>query len=331
MVVAEDRRRRWPLVLAVAYAVVTVVLVTAWAMAGDAWWLQPFNLSTFWWTLPGLVALVVAVVARRWGVALALAVPTLVFVWIYGGLFLPSWGSGPEVELTVATFNTYVQAPDEAHVVDLVDRVDPDVLLLQEVFPDRQEALEDALADRLPHTMTVQSPGVGGVMVASRHPIVEERAVTTGNDDVRATAVAVLDVDGRPVQVVPVHLRSPCPTCGASLTDRLTLEGESRVVEMATILGALERGMPAIVGGDFNSSERSSAYRTLASAGFDDAHRSAGSGPGFTWPADGRLPWPVVRIDWLFSRDLVAVDEWVDEAGPSDHRPVVATFAFPER
>jgi len=315
-------------VLCAGYAAVTVVLVLSWAIVGDAWWLQPFNLSTFWWTLPGLLGVVVFALARRWGMVAFLAVPALAFLWIYGTLFLPSLSDPPEGDLTVATFNTYVQTPDADHVLDLVDRVDPDVLLLQEVFPDRQAILEEALADRLPNTMTIQSEGVGGVMVASRWPIVENRPISTGNEDVRSTAVAVLDVDGQRVQVVPVHLRSPCPTCGASLTDRLTLEGESRALEMASVLAALDRGMPAIVGGDFNSTERSAAYRTLARAGFDDAHRAAGSGAGFSWPADGQLPWPVFRIDWLFGRDLVAVDEWVDRAGPSDHRPVVATFAF---
>lgn len=326
-----EHPRRWPAVLAGLYASVTVVLLVGWATVGDAWWLQPFNLSTFWWTLLGLLLLVVAVLARSWLAALLLAVPGLAFVWIYGTLFVPQLADPPPADLVVATWNTYVQAPDEGHVVDLVDRVEPDVLLLQEVFPERQEQLEEALADRLPHIMTVQSDGgIGGVMVASRHPIVDERAVTTGDDDVRSTAVAVLDVDGQEVQVAPVHLRSPCPTCGASLTERLTLEGQSRAFEMANVLGQLDRGTPAIVAGDFNSTERSAAYRTLASAGFDDAHRSAGWGPGFTWPADGRLPVAVVRIDWVFARDLVAVDEWVDEAGPSDHRPVVATFAFEE-
>lgn len=92
------------------------------------------------------------------------------------------------------------------------------------------------------------------------------------------------------------------------------------------MLAQVDPTTPAIVAGDFNSTERSLAYRTLVGAGFDDAHRSVGSGAGFTWPADGRLPWPVVRIDWVFARGLEPVDAWVDRAGPSDHRPVVATF-----
>lgn len=326
----DAQSRRWPLVLCWGYAAASLLLVVAWMVVGDAWWLQPFNLTTFWWTLPGLVLAPVAAVFRRWGMAAAFAVPGLVFVWSYGTLFLPSSPPDLPPDLTVASFNTYVQTPDGSHVIDLVDQVDPDVLLLQEVFPPLQAELEESLADRLPHTMTVQSEGVGGVMVASRYPIVEERPITAGVDDVRATAVAVLDVDGQLVQVVPVHLRSPCPTCGPSMTDRLRLEGESREAEMATVLGALDGGTPAVVGGDFNSNERSAPYRSLTSAGFHDVQREAGAGPGFTWPNDDRLPVPAFRVDWLLSRGLVPVDAWVDSGGPSDHRPVVGVFAFEE-
>lgn len=325
-----EQSRRWPLALCWGYAFVCLVLVGAWMLVGDAWWLQPFNLTTFWWTLPGLLLLPVAAGFRRWGMVAALAVPAVVFLWSYGTLFLPASPDDLPPDLTVASFNTYVKSPDGSHVLELVDRVDPDVLLLQEVFPPLQAELEDALSDRLPHTMAVQSEGVGGVMVASRYPIVEERPVTAGTNDVRATAVAVIDVDGQLVQVVPVHLRSPCPTCGTSLTDRLQLEGESREAEMATVLGALDRSTPAIVGGDFNSNERSAPYRSLTGAGFRDAQREAGSGPGFTWPDDDRLPFPAFRIDWLLSRGLEPIDAWVDQGGPSDHRPVVAVFAFEE-
>lgn len=317
----------WP---ALVYGLAASLLVVAWAVVGDAWWLQPFNLTTFWWTLPAVVLALFAVLARRWGIVVALAVPALVWLWSYGTLFLPGGSPEEPADLTVATFNTYVAAPDEAHVLALVDDVDPDVLLLQEVFPPRQAALQERLSDHLPHSVTVQSEGVGGVMVASRHPIVEEVPVSSSVEGVRDTVVVVIEVDGRRVQVVPAHLRSPCPTCGASVTDRLTVEGRSRAVETASILGSLHRGTPAIVGGDFNSTERSVPYRSLVGAGFRDPQREAGSGPGFTWPADGGMPFPMFRIDWLLSRGLVPVAAWVGESGASDHRPVVATFSFEE-
>jgi hypothetical protein len=39
--------------LPILYAIVTVIAVLGRRMLGDTWWLQPFTLFTFWWTLPG--------------------------------------------------------------------------------------------------------------------------------------------------------------------------------------------------------------------------------------------------------------------------------------
>lgn len=315
------------------YAAVTVAALLLWVVVGDAWWLQPMNLSTFWWPLPAVVLLLPALVTRHWRAMAWLALPVLAWVWIYGTAFVPPTAvvMDAPADLRVASWNTYVGAPDGSHVVDLVKELDLDVVLLMEVFPGRQTELETSLADRLPHTAAVQSEGVGGVMVASRFPIVEvvEVPAVAG---ARSSLRAVVEVEGRRVQVVPVHLRSPCLACGDSVSERLSLEGTSREAEMAAVLGVLDPDLPAIVGGDFNSTERSLPYRELVGAGFDDPQRSVGQGSGFTWPAGGTpVPFPAVRIDWLMARGLAPVAAWVAPVGASDHRPVVATFSFEEQ
>lgn len=319
------RLRRVPLV----YAVGTVLALLAWGLAGDTWWAQPLSLSTFWWTLPGVVLAAGAALARRPRAALLFAVPALVWLWVYGSLFLPASAPDRAPDVRVASYNTYVHSPSAASVVALADQVSPDVLLLQEVFPDRQVAIARALGDRYPHRTSVQSEGVGGVMVLSRHPITETRPVAMSEPGTRDTEVVVVDVGGQPLQVVPVHLTSPCPTCGASMTERLEVEGRRRPAELVSVLRALDPRVPTVIGGDFNSTERSEPYRLLTNVGFEDPHRGAGRGPGFTWPND-QLPFPVLRIDWILTRGLVAVDAWVADGGASDHRPVVADLAFPE-
>lgn len=320
-----SRHRRVPL----AYAAGTVVAVLAWFVAGDTWWVQPLTLSTFWWALPGVGFLVLATLLGRRRAAVWFAVPALVWVWSYGTLFLPNGFAGRAPDLRVASYNTYVQAPSLQSIRALVRDTAPDVLLLQEVFPERERRLATVLADTHPHQVAVQSPRVGGVVVASRFPVVDQRAVSLSEPGTRDTAVVVLDVDGRRVQVVPVHLTSPCPSCGASLTERLELEGNRRTAELASVLQTLDPSMPAVIGGDFNSTDRSEPYRLLTSAGFEDPHRAAGSGPGFTWPND-RLWFPVLRVDWILTRRMVAIDAWVGDGGASDHRPVVVDLAFPE-
>ena len=321
-----DRFRRLPLV----YAGATVLALLAWGLAGDTWWAQPLSLSTFWWSLPGVALVAVAALARRPRAAVLFAVPALVWLWTYGSLFVPGGRADVAPDLRVATYNTYVHSPSTASVEALVSAASPDVLLLQEVFPDRESRLAEVFADRYPHRHAVQSPGVGGVMVLSRFPIAEARPVALSDPGTRDTAVVVLDVGGRRVQVVSVHLTSPCPTCGSSLTERLEVEGNRRPAELASVLRALESGLPTVIGGDLNSTERSEPYRLLTNVGFADPHRAVGRGPGFTWPND-QLPVPVLRIDWILTRGLVAVDAWVGDGGASDHRPVVVDLAIPER
>jgi vancomycin resistance protein VanJ len=324
------RRPRWPAVLASVYAIASIAALAAWWLVGDAAWLQPVTLTTFWWSLPAVVlAPVAALLGSRRTTAL-LAVPAVVWVWSYGTAFLPGDALDRPADLRVASFNIFVGAPDLSHVLDLVDRVQPDVLVLQEVFPPREAELAGLLGDRLPHRHVVQSPRVGGVGVWSRFPIDDVRPVLDATDRSRSTAVVVLDVDGRPLQVVPVHLISPCPRCGTSIIERLDLEGEVRGAEMEAVIDALDDDVPAVVAGDFNSTERSQPYRKLAAAGFTDPQRDAGDGMGFTWPASGGVG-ALLRIDWLLARGIDGVDAVVAPPGASDHRPVVVDLAFPEQ
>lgn len=312
--------------VAVAYALFALLALGLWLVVGDTPWTTVVNLATFWWLAPAPLLLVVSLFLRNGRAAVWLAVPTLLFVWSYGTAFTAAPLDAAH-DLRVASFNTFVQARGEQHVLDLVTSTEPDVLVLQEVFPPRQAQLESLLADVLPHQHVEQSEGVGGVGVFSRHPITDVRLVDEASDVSRTTFVVTLDVDGRAVQVVPAHLISPCPTCGTSVVERLELEGEVRRAEIGNVLDALEPGVPTVVAGDLNSNERSVAYRRLTAAGFRDPQREVGEGMGFTWPADRRLP-AFVRIDWILVRDLEPVAAWVGEAGASDHRPVIVDLAF---
>jgi endonuclease/exonuclease/phosphatase (EEP) superfamily protein YafD len=289
---------------------------------------QLLALTTFWWTLPALVLVVAALVRRDRVAVVLLAVPAVLWLWAYGGAFLPRAAPPGDPDLRVATLNTFVGAPDEGHVLGLVDAQAPDVLLLQEVFAPREEALLATLGDRYPHHHADRSDGVGAVVVLSRHPIVDVAEVSGLGERSRLTSVVTLDVDGQLVQVVSVHLISPCPTCGTAVLERLELEDDVRRAEIGAVLEALDPDLPAVVGGDLNSGERSTAYRQLVAAGFSDPQRDVGSGMGFTWPADGRVLPPVVRIDWIVLRGATATRATVEDTGASDHRAVVVDLVL---
>lgn len=307
------------------YGLGGLAALLAWATVGDRSWTLPLNATTFWWSLPGIPLLLIALVLRSRRTAVALAVPAVLFLWAYGGLFV---GSPPpaEPDLRVASYNTFIQAPDVSHVVALVREERPDVLLLQEVQPHRVEELRTALGETYPHAAFEhrEAGRIGGVGVMSRFPIVEQRELQP-IDDARPTRIVVVEVAGQRIQVVPVHLTSPCPLCGDSVVGRQGFEASRRHAEMEAIIAALDPGLPAIVGGDLNSTRRSDPYRLLAAAGFRDPQIEAGSGPGFTWP-DGSGPF--FRIDWVLVRGLTPTGAWVGPPRASDHRPVVADLAL---
>lgn len=313
--------------LARLYGIACGFVLLAWAVVIDTWWLQPLNMTTFWWTLPAVFMLPFSLWRRRWINVAALALPAMVWLWSYGTLFVPNATPPIPRDLRVVTYNTLVATEGVDHVTHLIDHTNPDIVVLQEVFPERENTLRGIYDDAYPHMIGVQTGGVGGVMVLSRFPVTDVIDVGGSGESARNTAVVVIDVDGQPVQVVPIHLTSPCPSCGPSVSDRLDSEGERRQAEVFAILRALRPGVPVVVAGDFNSNDRSGPYRRLSRAGFEDPHRAQGSGPGFTWPNDGPVG-PMIRIDWVLTRQLIPIDAWVMDGGPSNHRPVVVDLAL---
>jgi vancomycin resistance protein VanJ len=323
--------RRRPLLRGVAwpYALLAVAVLALWHSPWDLPAVQVVDLATFWWALPAVALTGLALLRRDGRAALLLAVPAALWLWAYGSAFLPTSTPDASPDLRVVAYNTDVAAPDGDHVAMVAETTSADVLLLQEVFPPREEELADRLGASHPHVHVDQSEGVGGVGVWSRHPIVEVVAVTDVSDRSRRSSIVVIDVGGRRVQVAPFHLVSPCPTCGPSVLERLELEGTLRRAEVGAVLDALDPDLPAIVGGDLNSNERGTAYRRFVAAGFDDPQRSVGWGMGFTWP-NGRLLPPLLRIDTILSRGLMPVASEVPDVGGSDHRPVVVDLAWQE-
>ncbi len=321
------RGRRATTAAAAVYAALSLGALLAWWFAGDAWWAQPLNVTTFWWSLPSVPLALMAVLSRRWRIAALLTLPAVIFLWSYGGQFVPSVReAAAPPDLRVATFNTLVHTPDIQHIEALVAAADPDVLLLQEIFPERQQELLGALSDRYPYSWFGDGRLVGGVGVLSSFPVADVREVAGATPHARPTAVVHLDVDGRAVQAVALHLTSPCLSCGDSLSARLDAEAAARAAEIEAVLAALDPDVPAVVAGDFNSTDRSGPYRQLVEVGFEDPHAEVGVGPGFTWPADAPQPW--LRVDWVLVRGLESVRSTVGDAGPSDHRPVIVDLSF---
>jgi endonuclease/exonuclease/phosphatase family metal-dependent hydrolase len=153
-----------------------------------------------------------------------------------------------------------------------------------------------------------------GTALLSRHPLTRPASVSfrVRPLDTKGFVVAEVGLDGRPLDVVSLHL------------DVLPSSRRRQVVE--TIRRLRERGGPLVLMGDLNSAGRmegGAARRLAADLGL---HVCGGERDG-TYP----LRRPRSRIDWILaSPELECREARVLDHSVSDHRAVTATVAWRE-
>lgn len=315
------------------YAVAaTALLAAGWFLGDVTWWLYAANVSVIYWLAPLVPLLLLALLRRWWPVAAICAVGAAVWLATFGPMLVPRSVAADDT-LRVASYNIAPQR-DVDHVARMVQREQPDVLLVQELLPAAREDLIRLLPS-LPHHHFSQvnqgAPGGGGTAVLSRLPIVGVAGVTDLPATSRPIDIVTLEAGGGSTfDVASLHLASPCSECTeenptGSLEEALEREAAVRGVEADRLADALPAGT-VVLGGDLNSSTFNDPRRRLLDAGLVDVHRQVGTAPGFT-----RTNWRGrFRIDWLIvSPEVVPVREWVGPDDGSDHRPVIADIALP--
>ncbi|MGW5680861.1 endonuclease/exonuclease/phosphatase family protein [Nonomuraea sp. NPDC003754] len=219
--------------------------------------------------------------------------------------------------LRVLTLNLLFGEAEAAPVVELVRRLNPDVLSTQELTPDAVERLDAAgLKDVMPYRVLEAEYGPGGSGLYAKYPLTQvwDQAPPIGNN----MPLAVLALPGgKPVQLMAVH---PVPPLGPQVRD----------------WNAALRALPAasgdvvrVLAGDFNASLDHAAMRELLGRGYKDAADEVGRGLVPTWPANKRIP-PVITIDHVLVDSRAGVREVSVHTMPgTDHRAVFAGLTVP--
>ena len=311
-----------------------------WLGGGDLWFVDALSYILPWLFAP-LVVLLPATLLRcfRWrsgdsspacGILLGLVtVPTALFLLTYGRLYLPRRPIrvvGPT--FTVMTYNVLYRNSDAGGVAAAIKAQDPDFVGLHELEPPMAQALESRLAGRYPYHRVGHWCGF-----FSRYPILQYEAFRLGYGEGLGAQQFVLDIDGRPVNVLSVHPRSPplrgFHPFGLPLGVPTGFAHQGRDADMRDLLARLESvDGPLVLIGDFNLTDQQSLYRPLTRR-LRDAHQESGWGMGFTFTRFPSLGLPMWRIDYVFhSPDLVAFSTAVGDYGGSDHRPVIARLGF---
>ncbi|MFG3440565.1 endonuclease/exonuclease/phosphatase family protein [Nonomuraea sp. NPDC047897] len=190
----------------------------------------------------------------------------------------------------VATYNVRGMRDSVPALVRVIAALRADVLCLQEApGPLHPRGGRTALARACGMRVAAASPLAGVAVLAGPRCRVlhaEGRVLRFfAGLQVRALAVAVVEVDGTRLAVGSVHL---------------DLHGGARLRHAAEIMSVMRRvsadhGAAVVLGGDINEQAHQPAWRYLA-AQLVDCHPASGAGDGFTFSARR----PRMRIDALF-------------------------------
>lgn len=326
------------------YSALAPVLWLLHQWVGDRlWWLALLSSFTphFFWPL--LMLWPLALWQGRRSDRLLLLLPTMLFFYLYGALFLPNHPPAYQAEqrpLHLMTFNmwTGTYKADTARII--VDEGLPDLVALQEVSYRMQRTIEKGVGNYFPY-QSFDYSGRGGLAVLSRYPLQplsSDLLIDLFCSQYRVTVDATHRFRLYNCHPYSTHVAYPSGSW-APLASQVeesfrlrTLLGERLAAEIVS------HGEATIVLGDFNTTDQSDAYRHLTTV-LSDAHRISGWGFGHTFPAGTALfrnP-PVVprlvRIDLvLYSPAFVALQTTVGSTyGRSDHLPLRAVLTWRAR
>jgi vancomycin resistance protein VanJ len=271
-------------------------------------------LETFlpWVGLAVPVLLVPALLRRSATALIALLLPVVLWVNLFGGLL--SDKSGGKGDWTVVSHNVAAANTDVPATIRGLVASGAQIVALQELAGKALRAYETGLAEAYPYH-TVQ----GTVGLWSKYPIGGASPVDLKMGWTRAFRAEVGTPQG-PVAVYVAHLPSV----------RLKAEGGFTVDQRDVSAQALGDAIEAepvkkvLLLGDLNGTMNDRSLAPITSQ-MRSAQGAAGDGFGFSWPA----AFPMARIDQIMSKGgLKPVDSRTLPRDGSDHLAVAATYRF---
>ena len=302
--------------LGVSIAVVT--LASLWDT--NIWWVRLWDFPRLQIVVAaGLVAVMAACVPDRTRMALPLlmvAVCAFQFYRIYpytpfatAEMELAAEGPG---SVRIMSSNVLMENSDHDVLIDLIEEVDPDILLLMETDDVWIEALDPVLA-RYETVRRAPRDDHYGMVFATRLAAARAEVVHLTGEDTPSVLAELRDTEGTAFRFVGLHPRPPVP--GQS-----TAERDAEIYLSARF--ALASDMPVVATGDFNDVAWSDTSRTFKHVG---RYLDPRIGRGIYASFDATRWWLRFPIDQLYMTPdiaVVSIDRLADIG--SDHFPMLA-------
>ena len=217
---------------------------------------------------------------------------------------------------TALGLNVLQSNEDHARVAALIDRLDPDLLLLMEVNDRWMRALAPQYA-RYPETIAAPKDNTYGMAFATRLTMRDATMPTPTTADTPTLYATLVAENGAPFEFIGLHPRPPLPGKSTEKRDASILRAATRTPDALA---------DAVVMGDFNDvpwSTTTSHFRDPG--GWRDPRVGRGAFP--TFPADySFVGWP---LDHVMVKGGVSVRRFLvlEDVG-SDHLPVFAELCL---
>jgi vancomycin resistance protein VanJ len=254
------------------------------------------------------VLLLLALVRRSATALIAVVLPTVVWLNLFGGLLTDRTADGGD--LTVATHNVNADNPDPSGTARDVAASGADVVALEELTASAVPVYERTLASTYKYH-SVQ----GTVGLWSKYPLSGVRPVDIKLGWTRAMRATVATPEG-PVAFYVAHMPSVRVKLEAGFTARQRDKSANALGEAI----ADEKLPRKILLGDLNGTMNDRSLNAVT-AQMRSTQGAAGSGFGFSWPAS----FPMARIDQIMVQGIGPVSSWTLPATGSDHLPIAAS------
>ncbi|MET9956043.1 endonuclease/exonuclease/phosphatase family protein [Streptomyces sp. NPDC006339] len=253
------------------------------------------------------VLLVLALLRRSATALVALVLPAVVWLNLFGGLVVDKSQAGGD--LTVVTHNVNADNPDPEGTARQIAASGADVVALEELKGDMVPVYEKALADTYRHHSTQ-----GTVGLWSKYPLRDAQPVDIRMGWTRAMRATVAAPAGE-VAVYVAHLPSVRVKLNAGFTANQRDNSANALGEAI----AHDPHRRIVLLGDLNGTMNDRALNAVTSQ-LRSTQGAAGDGFGFSWPAS----FPMARIDQILVRNVEPLSSWTLPETKSDHLPVAA-------
>jgi vancomycin resistance protein VanJ len=262
------------------------------------------------WVGLAIVLLLVAAVVRRSATALvALCVPMIIWVALFGRLLTDK--SGASYDFTAVQHNISATNTDVPGTMDMLMKADPDVIALEEITGAELPAIRQKLDARYPYHVVE-----GTVGLWSKDPLTDTRPVDIKIGWTRALRATVQTPQGQ-VAIYVAHM----PSVRVKFDGGFTANQRNHSAQALGEVLSAERIKRVLLLGDLNGTMNDRALAPITMQ-LRSAQGSAGVGFGFSWPAD----MPIARVDQIMSRGIIPTSAWTLPRTGSDHLPIGAHF-----